>query len=401
MKSSIYAIVAILGLAGGAYAGTAAGQLGLDKTDQAQVTAPVPAAVPASASGIDAPTPSALQTSYGVGYRLKGTFSLRGGTPYLNTPDGRVFRLKLDACRVGPVIYGEEEKWCEARNFDGTFVKISAVARQSDDLEMLNVRYMDRYPGAISEPAQADFVPSQRRPLITVKNGLYSVGNTRWLYGKNPVEDEFDWATAKVNPELVKSVYFLNKPFAPEKIAGHGMLLFTFEKGGLTDAEGRESSGLVLSVESRQRIGQGYDPVLAGTSDGYEIIWTLNSWEDIITRAVSLHKSRIIPYQLTLSSAQNKALLIRSLNMAAVNRAGEFYNTITNSCCNNLVVVINGVVPEQQRVKMWTVPYLVYNLDAAIPVKVPVTLQEKGLLGPELETINAANYKEKLNAILQ
>ena len=64
----------MLGLAGGAYAGAAADQLGLDRTDPAQFTAPVP---------------SALQTSYGVGYRLKGTFSLRGGTPYLNTPDGR------------------------------------------------------------------------------------------------------------------------------------------------------------------------------------------------------------------------------------------------------------------------------------------------------------------------
>ena len=370
--------------------------------DSLRISAGESAAVQASASGINTPTPSALQKSYGVGYRLKGTFSLRGGTPYLDTPDGRVFRLKLDACRVGPVLYGEEEKWCSAKAFDGTFVEVRAVARQSDDLEMLNVRYMDRYPRAISEPAQADFVPSQRRALITAgKDGVYSVGNTRWLYGDNPVDDQFDWATARVNPELVKNVYFLKKPFAPEKIAGHGMLLFTFKKGGLTDAEGRESSGLVVSVESRQRIGQAYDPVLAGTSDGYEIIWTLNSWEDIVTRAVSLHKSRIIPYQLTLSPLQNKALLIRSLNMAAVNREGEFYNTITNSCCNNLVVLINGVVPEQQRVNMWTVPYLVYNLNAAIPNKVPGTLQEKGLLGPELPTIYASNYREKLNAILQ
>ncbi len=353
-----------------------------------------------SAAAPAAPQPvlqSALQTSYGVGYILKGNFFLRGGTPYLATPDGRVFRLKLDACRAGPVLYGEEEKWCAAREFDGTFVQVRAVARQADDLEMLNVRYMDRYPRAISDAPQADFVPSQRRPLITVgKDGRYSVENTRWLYGEHPVEDKFDWATARVNPELVKNIYFLQKPFAPEFIAGHCMLLFTFEKGGLTDAEGRESSGLVLSVESRQRIGQSYDPVLAGTSDGYEIIWTLNSWEDIVTRAVVLHKSRIIPYQLTLSPAQNKALLIRSLNLAAVNRAGEFYNTITNNCTNNLVIAINGVVPEQQRVKMWTVPYLVYNLNATIPPKVPGTLQAKGLLGPELPVVNASNYREPL-----
>ena len=48
MKSSIYAVVAILGLAGGAYAGTASEQLGLDKADAAQFSVP---AVPIAAAG--------------------------------------------------------------------------------------------------------------------------------------------------------------------------------------------------------------------------------------------------------------------------------------------------------------------------------------------------------------
>ncbi len=45
MKTSIYTVVALIGLAGGAYAGTAADQLGLDKTVSAQVKAQVPAPV--------------------------------------------------------------------------------------------------------------------------------------------------------------------------------------------------------------------------------------------------------------------------------------------------------------------------------------------------------------------
>ena len=393
MKNSVYAATLILGLAGGAYAGTAAEQLGLDKTAAAQIAAPVPSAAPADA---------APEKSYGVGYRLKGTLSLRGGEPYLNTPDGRVFRLKLAACRVGPVLYGEEEKWCAAKDFDGAFVEVSAVARQSDDLEMLNVRYLSRSPGEISEAPQAEFGLSQRRPLVEAGgDGLYSVGNTRWLYGETPAADKFDWTTARVNPELVKNVYFLKKPFAPEFIAGHCMLLFTFEHGGLTDAEGRESAGLVLSIEAHLRSGQAYEPILAGTSDRYEIIWTLNSWEDIAARAALFDKARIIPYRLTLSPSRNKALLGRTLKAASVNREGEFYNTITNNCTNNLVILINGVVPEQQRVKMWTVPYLVYNMNATMPTKVPATLQEKGLLGPELPAVNAVNYKEEVGAIFQ
>ena len=75
-----------------------------------------------SAAAPAAPQPvlqSALQTSYGVGYILKGNFFLRGGTPYLATPDGRVFRLKLDACRAGPVLYGEEENGARRGNSTG------------------------------------------------------------------------------------------------------------------------------------------------------------------------------------------------------------------------------------------------------------------------------------------
>ena len=45
MKNSIYIAALILGMTGGAYAGTAAEQLGLDKTDPAQVIAQVPAPV--------------------------------------------------------------------------------------------------------------------------------------------------------------------------------------------------------------------------------------------------------------------------------------------------------------------------------------------------------------------
>ncbi len=45
MKNSIYIAALILGMTGGAYAGTAAAQLGLENADLTQVTAPVPAPV--------------------------------------------------------------------------------------------------------------------------------------------------------------------------------------------------------------------------------------------------------------------------------------------------------------------------------------------------------------------
>ena len=69
---------------------------------------------------------------------------------------------------------------------------------------------------------------------------------------------------------------------------------------------------------------------------------------------------------------------------------------LDHNCTNNLIIVINRVLPEAQRITMWTIPYLAYNLRATMPVWVPKYLQGKGLLGPELGEVNASNYRNPL-----
>ena len=223
-----------------------------------------------------------------------------------------------------------------------------------------------------------------------------TVGNVRWLYNQNPQEGAFDWATAVIKPELVKEVYFVKKPFAPEWIAAHSLLAFTFEKGGLVDANGNESTALVLTIEAFLREGQVYD-LKAGLKDNFGIVWLLTSWEDYVTRTALVDKARLIPYAVKNLTHQQKADMIReSVRLAAVNREGEYYHTITNNCTNNLLIVINRVLPENRRIRMWTIPYLAYNVRATMPVMVPKYLQGKGLLGPELGVINDTNYQVPL-----
>ena len=319
---------------------------------------------------------------WGVSYVLTGALTIREDRVFLNTPDGRVFELDLSVRR--------------ARKFDGQSVKVEAKAKQADDMSVLKVDGITEYDAS----AEIKLPPylAKRRPakLINEAPGALTVGNVRWLYGQTPAADSFDWATATIKPELVKEVYFVKKPFAPEWIAAHSLLAFTFEKGGLTDANGNESTALVLTIEAFLREGQIYD-LKAGLKKNFGIVWLLTSWEDYVTRTVQTDKARLIPYKVEqLSQAQKADMVRQAVRLADVNREGEYYHTITNNCTNNLLIVINRVLPENRRIRMWTIPYLAYNVRATMPVMVPGYLQGKGLLGPELGVINETNYRNPL-----
>ncbi|MDD2806463.1 MAG: DUF4105 domain-containing protein [Elusimicrobiales bacterium] len=319
---------------------------------------------------------------WGVSYVLNGVLSIQEDTVRLNTADGRVFELDLSLRK--------------ARKFDGQSVKVEAKAKQADDMSVLKVSEIEAYNPA----AELKLPPylAKRKPARVLADApeAMTVANVRWQYNPYPQDDKFDWATATIKPELVKEVYFVKKPFAPEWIAAHSLLAFTFEKGGLTDANGNESQALVLTIEAFLREGQVYD-LKEGLKNKFGIVWLLTTWEDYVTRTALVDQARLIPYAVkNLSRAQKADMVREGVRLAGVNREGEYYHTITNNCTNNLLIVMNRVLPENRRIRMWTIPYLAYNVRATMPVMVPGYLQGKGLLGPELGVINDTNYKEPL-----
>ncbi|MCX5792696.1 MAG: DUF4105 domain-containing protein [Elusimicrobia bacterium] len=333
------------------------------------------------AQGLDAAALPA-DKSWGVSYSLTGVLAIHEERVFLNSPDGRVFQLDLS-------VRG-------ARKFNGLSVRVEAKAKQADDMSVLKVVKVAVYNPA-AEIKLPPYQPNRRRAqVLSDSPDALTVGNVRWLYGSTPKKDSFDWATARIRPELIKEVYFIKKPFPPEWIAAHSLLAFTFAKGGLTDADGNEASALTLSIEAFLREGQEYG-LVDGLKNKFGIVWLLTTWEDYAARSALMDKARLIPYAVkNLSHAQKVQLLRESVKLAAVNREGEYYHTITNNCTNNLIIVINRVLPEAQRITMWTIPYLAYNLRATMPVWVPKYLQGKGLLGPELGEVNAANYRNPL-----
>lgn len=311
---------------------------------------------------------------WGVSYQLDGMLNIREGRIILNTPDGRLFTLQMD-----PVL---------ARTYDGSVVAVEGRVMQADDRDVLKVEAISTYTPPVN-PEAAAYDPLQRRArVLSDEDARMQVENVRWHKNK---PGEFDWTTAAVRPSFIKDIYLIKQPFPPEALAAHSLLLFTFERGGLTDAGGKEAYGLVLSIEAHLKQGQAYDP-LAGMKNSFNIIWTLSTWEDYSRRSVQVMNKRLIPYKLASFSAPQKSWLVReTLRQTGVNRDGEFYNTVTNNCTNNLLILMNRALPESRRIPMWDVPYSVYNISATMPVFVPGYLQDKGLLGPELPEVTLSN----------
>lgn len=322
------------------------------------------------------------EKKWGVTYSLKGVLKAEEGRVLLNTADGRLFRLELSSKK--------------AERFNGKTVAVEALARQADDLTVLKVESIREYTPKAGEVVPAPYQPRRRQARLLLDNGSELVmGNVRELRGNLPLPDSFDWTTASMKPELIRNVYFVKKPFAPEFVAAHSFFLFTFEKGGLVDGGGKEPAGLTLSIEARTRVGQSFSP-LTGLKNAFGIIWHLATWEDYSARTIHLEKGHLVPYPMRLSHEEKVRVLRESMTLAAVDREGEFYQTITNNCTNNLLIILNRVLPEPRRVKMWTIPYMIYNVRATMPLLVIKDLKKHGLLGEEFADINAATLSTPL-----
>lgn len=320
------------------------------------------------------------EKKYGVSYSLRGIIKIEQDRPLFYTSDGRVFELDMKAS--------------QAAKYEGKPVEIYARALQADMLSVLKPEEINEY-NPQNEVQLPNFLPKRKQAALLSHSGsVYEIDNVRW-HSSHPQENVFDWRSARVDVSKLKNIYFVKKPFPPEWIAAHSLMLFTFEKGGLIDASGNETDSMVLSIEAFLREGQEYS-LTEGMKDRFNIVWLLATWKDYIERTVYFDKDsdRLVLYPVNISGEQKKQLLSYAIEQAAVNRAGEYYNTITNNCTNNLVILINKTLPENKRIKLWKIPYLVYNLRATMPVWVPGYLESKGILGSEYKTVNKQNYME-------
>ncbi len=323
------------------------------------------------------------EKKYGVSYSLKGIIKISENSVFFYTSDGRVFKLDM--------------KVSKAREYENKPVQIYAKALQADMLDTLKPEEINFYDPS-NEVQLPKYLPKRKQPVLISSNGsIFQIQNIRW-HSQPPSENSFDWRDVSIDVSKIKNIYFVKKPFPPESIAAHSLMLFTFEKGGVIDSNGNETDSIVLSIEAFLREGQEYS-LMEGMKDKFNIVWILATWKDYSERMVYFDKDskKLVLYPVKLANEAKKELLSYSLSQSAVNREGEYYNTITNNCTNNLVILINKTLPEEKKIRLWDIPYLVYNLRATMPVWVPQYLQKKDILGPEYRTVTAENFQEKID----
>ncbi len=324
----------------------------------------------------------ATEHGWGVPYSLTGVLSVQDEKVTLNTSDGRIFLLALDADK--------------AAKLNGETVFVSAMARASDNLALLKVKHFSRVPVS-KEEVVVPFKASSRPPFLAgTRADGFTVGNVRWSVLGEKGKIISDWRNTIIKPDLVDRVYFIKKPFNPEWLAAHALMMVTFKPGGLVDAQGNQAKGLVLSIEAYLREGQNYS-LQAGLGRNFSIIWSMTTWEAYVRKTCLEDSQRLIAYPVLLSAEQKQALVKEIVAQGTVNREGEFYNTLTNNCTNNLVILLNRVIGPDRAINLWRLPNLVYNFKATMPTRTPAYLIKHGLLGNELPPVTSKNAEAAVN----
>lgn len=314
------------------------------------------------------------------------------GVPCLYTADGRVFNLLMSSSEV--------------KKFAGKSVDVQGKVGKSDDIENIKVKKIKEIPPekvVVEEVEHEDYQRAAR--IIKESESRKTVSNIRWNITKDPASKEtkalHSWEDATIDVEKVVKAYYLVKPFAPKFIAAHTLLAFSFEDGGVISKTGQESSNIVLTIEAFKKIGQTYGLVKTMKKE-FDIVWiltTLQNYADLNVNYNSSSDCEIIVYPINFTREQTKALLLETIKQACVNRQGEYYHTIRNNCTNNLVILMNHVLPTEKKVKLWTIPSMIYNLKATMPLSVVKMLKKKEIIGEPVSTINRENFSESIKIL--
>jgi len=334
----------------------------------------------------------AFARPFAVHYALKGIVAVQEGVACLYTTNSRVFKLLMDDR--------------EAAKFDGKTVSVAGKVGKADEVENVKVKKITEIPEEEIEIADVEYEAYQRpATMLSDVKGQMKVSNIRWdIYPDPSVEQKkalHTWKDVVIDPSKVIKAYYVVKPFAPKFLAAHTLLAFSFEPGGAVSTEGEETSTIALTIEAYKKIGQTYG-LIKTMKKNFDIVWILTTLRNYADLNVNFNKSsdtELMIYPINFDRAQARALLEETIRQSCVNRQGEYYNTIRNNCTNNLIILMNRVLPENKRIKLWKIPGMIYNPKATMPLSVVKMLKKKGFIGEPLVTITRQNFEEALTKI--
>ncbi len=326
---------------------------------------------------------------YAVRFTLEGFVGYQDDKYLLNTDDGRVFVLKGDEGELRRVI--------------DKHVRVEGKAHRADDCELIKVQKLTTCPaptGPEIPVAHADY----QRPVKILKKtaDAYVIKDVRWGIEQDPatttLKAKHTFVTATIRPELLDDAFFTLKPFPPRCVAGHSMIVFTFKKGGMVAADGTESQAMAVTIEAYKKLGQTYG-IIKTLKKSFEVVWSLVTWENYAHLNVKFNTDtdkQLLVYPFLLTRAQKIALLRETIEQSGVNRKGEFYHTLRNNCTNNLAILLNRVLPEDKQIKLWTIPSVLYNVKATMPVLLVKNLIKRKIIGEKIGEVTTTKFSTEM-----
>ena len=238
----------------------------------------------------------------------------------------------------------------------------------------------------VDPPDTRPWTPLQHaaKDLGTTPDGRLHVDGVRWGIEKGAdgkLTDTGVFRDAYINPDKVKDVYLVIKPFSdqPNPFPGHALLDFEFEPDApVTDSQGNKDSGLAVSVEVHLREGEHYDPQ-ESQNHPKPIMYQLGTWSDGIEKATAHDHELIQRYHLALSHDQEVSLLKERVAKSTQDHTLDLYNLIGNSCISTLIDGVNKVIPDKQQIAH-LLPDGHPDPTASVPIYVPTLFLTHGLL---------------------
>lgn len=179
-----------------------------------------------------------------------------------------------------------------------------------------------------SAPLQEETYPDyeqDRKPARQVSN----TGGVRLLDGvrfeRDAKNDNYRWGQLEVEDAALEEVYF---GFRSASV-GHNFLMFSF----------RDGAKLVVELLPWKKKGAKFDPIVAGVTGKYDLVWNMVSFDSFLETAVGRDGLYVDIYPMKVSRGEKLRLLEEAVAEATRDYSGEKYHTLFNSCSSNAVKV--------------------------------------------------------------
>ncbi len=171
---------------------------------------------------------------------------------------------------------------------------------------------------------------------VEFEGDIATVHNIRNFRYRSLDDVDEDWATRTYDLSTVRSVDLYFSYWGPTDIA-HTIFSFGFEDG----------SYLAVSVETRNEVGETYNPV-ASFFKNYELIYVLADERDVIALRTNTRLEDTYLFPMSMPPEVVRTLLTDILTRTDdLSRAPAFYATIKHNCTTSLLAHLNKVRAER------------------------------------------------------